>query len=238
MKRLYPLILLVLHAYISIGQTGQSHDLETYTYCLVDSVSPSNQRQIYAVMNTATKAVMYYNDHSLQAPYTPTGTLIPCFDIAGYSECRLRSVSNSSNKRKWQLAISDVSSYHTDMFLVGIEYEEFVGSGVGPGKQKEKIPLNYPYGNTTKEGLRFATDIKAWFECKGIHYVDSSTWGLKGVYALDIQIHTVRNNFDINLDLAFYSLALKDPSPTTISKSGGNTVVNSISTYEVCEVYR
>lgn len=235
----YKIILYLLGlSIIGSSQVGQTLDSETYTYCLTDSISSSNQVQIFAVMDVATKQVKYYNNYQLNAPYTPVGTLIPCFDITGYSECRLRTVSNSSNKRKWQLAISDVSSYHTDMLLVSVEYSEFLGTGVGPGRSKAKIPLNYPYGNTTKEGIRFSADIKQWMECKGIHYIDSSTWGLKGVYALDIQVHTVRNNFDIDLDLAYYSIDLTDPTPATITKSGGNTVVSSISTEEVCEVYR
>lgn len=224
--------------FIVVSQIGQTGALETYTYCLVDSVSPSNQRQIFAVMDVARKEKRYYNDHNLATPYTPTGTLIPCFDLVGNSECRLRSVSNSSNKRKFSLTISDVSSYHTDISLAGIEYEEFLGMGNGPGKNMARIPLNYPYRNTVAEANRFTTDVKAWLECKGVHYIDSSTYGLVGVYALDFQIHTVRNNFDVNLDNAIYQRSFRDPNPTWISKSGQNTVVNSISTFEVCEVFR
>lgn len=234
------LLLLVLFGlpYMLVSQTGQTGELETYTYCLVDSVSPSNQKQIFAVMDVARKEKRYYNDHNLATPYTPTGTLIPCFDLVGNSECRLRSVSNSSNKRKFSLTISDVSAYHTDISLAGIEYEEFLGMGNGPGKNMARIPLNYPYRNTVAEANRFTADIKAWLECKGVHYIDSSTYALVGVYAMDFQIHTVRNNFDINLDNAIYQRSFRDPDPTWISKSGQNTVVNSVSTFEVCEVFR
>lgn len=235
-KVLITQVILLAFTLKSIAQAGLDQDQEFVSYCFVDSISPSQQVEFQKIVNIATKTE-YLKTADGTATYTPTGTVIPCFNLTGISECRLRSVSNSSNKRKWQLAISDVSSYHNDIFLVGIDYEEFIGMGSGPGR-KSRIPLNYPYFNTTAEGNRFATDIKNWMECKGIHYIDSSTWGKKGVYALDIQIHTVRNNFDINLDNAYYSIALKDPNPSVITKSGGNTVVNSISTYEVCEVYR
>jgi hypothetical protein len=238
MKKPIIILLLCLIGLAGYSQSGLDHDLETYTVCVVDSISPSNQKEIVGVYNYNQKSLAYYHDGTLTVPYTPTGTVIPCYQIVGYSECRLRTVSNSSNKRKWQLAISDVSSYHDDIFLAGIYYEEFLGEGVGPGKKNISIPLNYPYGNTTKEAERFVADIKQWLECKSVHYIDSSTWALPGIYALDFQIHTVRNNFDINLDKAYYSVNQKQPSPMLISKSGGNTVVNSVSTAEVCEVYR
>lgn len=220
------------------SQSGLEYDVEVYTMCVVDSVSPSSQKQIIAIYDYNRKVLAYYNDQTLTVPYTPTGTIIPCFDIVGVSECRLRAVSNSSNKRKWTLDNSDVSGYHDDIFLSSILYEEFLGEGVGPGKKNVSIPLNYPYGNTSAEATRFTKDLKAWLECKSVHYIDSSTWALPSTYALAVQIHTVRNNFDINLDQAIYSINLSDPTQTYITKSGGNTVVNSISTFEVCEVYR
>jgi hypothetical protein len=234
-----PILLLTIIAWSCIinAQSGLSYDQEFVPICLVDSISPSNQVNFSRIYNVATKSYQNKTENGT-ADYTPTGTVIPCFNLVGYSECRLRSVSNSSTKRKWSLDNSDVSTYHDDIFLVGILYEEFLGEGVGPGKKNIVIPLNYPYGNTTSEATRFVHDIKTWMECKSIHYIDSSTWASPSTYALQFQIHTVRNNFDINTDLAYYSINLKDPTPTFIIKSGSSSTVSGISTFEVCEVYR
>ncbi|MBK6546392.1 MAG: hypothetical protein IPG12_14140 [Saprospiraceae bacterium] len=239
MKRLLiiPAIIMACLSFL-FGQSGINYDYEIYSICMVDSVSPSNQKQIWGLYDYGRKAFGYYTDETTTIAYTPTGTLIPCFSLNGVNECRLRSVSNSSNKRKWQLAISDVSSYHDDIYLGSITYEEFLGSGVGPAKAKLPIPLNYPYGNTDREASRFVADLKDWLDCKGVHYIDSSTWAMRGVYALDFQIHTVRNNWDIELSTALFTINLKDPNPVVLTKTGGNTVVTSVSTEEVCEVFR
>jgi hypothetical protein len=219
------------------GQAGMTMDMEIVSYCFVDSVSPSQQVEFQKIVNLNTKSE-YLRTADGTSTYTVAGTVIPCYRLAGMSERRFRSVSNSSNKRKWTLANSDVQDYHDDILLAAIYYEEFVGSGVGPGKKNVIIPLNYPYGNTTSEANRFVVDVKTWFECKGIHYIDTSTWALPSTYALSFQLHTVRNNWDINLDKAIYSVNFKKPVPTFITKSGANTVVNGISTYEICDVYR
>ncbi len=219
------------------AQAGMTMDLEIVSYCFVDSISPSQQIEFQKIVNLNTKSE-YLKTADGTSTYTVVGTVIPCFGLVGMSERRFRSVSNSSNKRKWTLANSDVQDYHDDILLAAIFYEEFVGSGVGPGKKNVTIPLNYPYGNTASEASRFTLDVKAWFECKGIHYVDTSTWALPSTYALSFQLHTVRNNFDINLDKAYYSVNFKKITPTFISKTGANTVVNSINTYEICDVYR
>ncbi len=221
----------------AFSQAGLSYDMEIQSYCFVDSISPSNQVEFQKIVNINLKTE-YLKTADGTATYTPTGTVIPCFRLNGVSECRLRTITNSSNKRKWQLAISDVSSYHDDIFLAAIFYEEFLGEGIGPGKSKTPIPLNYPYGNTSNEATRFQDDLKDWMNCKGIHYIDTSTWALKGQYALDFQIHVVDNNWRINLNEAYFSVNLKDPIPTYIIKSGGNSVVSGINTEEVCEVFR
>ncbi|HRI01840.1 MAG TPA: hypothetical protein PK006_12365 [Saprospiraceae bacterium] len=158
------------------AQVNNSADAEFQIICQIDSIGPGYQVE-FARRISLTNPTLFTNlTADLTSNYTPTGTVIPCFRLTGTSECWYRNETVSYTKY-----CIDFNNYvapapplsPNDLALTEVIYSDFyshlavIGTTQDAAFKNYRLPLAYPYLNTSRDSARLKRDLEEILECLG-----------------------------------------------------------------------
>jgi len=247
MKRLIILISL-LCTQVAWSQVETGADVEFYTQCLYDSISPS-QIVYFTRVHSLSRPGSFVNKADDGSTYTPTGTVRSCQFQDVVKECWLKQ--QNVTYINYVYSIPTTTAYQTeDHWIVDWIYVEqksvtsFANSQT-PLFNTQRVPLAYPYGNSQREAERFTRDLKEWLDCMGICYKDDEPFitvatptGIGSAYPGEYGLRVSVTVFGIEFVNMYYSRNIDDPGSYIIARAGSKTQVTNTACDQPFDLYR